>query len=58
MAANAAARLAGGRGSVLDIQARHTTYPVYTPGTMSIMEKYRGPVVVVDAAIMNAMTPT
>ena len=47
---------AGGLGKVFDIQPRPTTYPVYTPAGMSIMAKYLGPVDVVVAAMMKAMT--
>jgi hypothetical protein len=35
--ARAAARFAAGRGSEFEIQAKATTYPVYTPGTISII---------------------
>lgn len=58
IAASAAARFAGGRGIVLLIQARTITYPVYTPGTMSIMATYLGAVAVVAAASMKATTAT
>lgn len=37
MNASAAARFAGGRGIVFDIQPNATTRPVYIPGTISIM---------------------
>lgn len=52
IAARAAARFAGGRGKVLEIHAKATTKPVYTPGTMIIIAKYLGAVVVVAAAMM------
>jgi hypothetical protein len=58
MAASDTARFAGGRGSVLDIQARPTTRAPEMPGSMSIIARYRGAVVVVDAARMKAMTAT
>ena len=48
--------LAGGLGKVLLIQARATTYPVYTPAGMSIIAKYLGPTAVVVAAMIKAMT--
>ena len=35
--ARAAALFAGGRGMMFDIQPSATTYPVYTPGTISII---------------------
>lgn len=76
----AAARLAGGRGIVLLIQASATTNAPYMPGTwaetsqrhylnivtgpssrrltMIIIAKYRGPVDVVAAAIMNPTRAT
>ena len=47
---------AGGLGRVLLIHASPTTYPVYTPGIISIMARYLGPVFVVVAAMMKAMT--
>lgn len=47
---------AGGRGRVFDIHAKATTYPVYTPGTIIIIATYRGAVVVVEAAMMKAIT--
>jgi len=56
MKARAAARFAGGRGSELLIQARATTYPVYTPGTINIIATYLGAVFVVAAARMKANT--
>jgi hypothetical protein len=54
MKASAAARLAGGRGSELLIHASATTYPLYTPGTMSIIATYLGAMLVVHAARMKA----
>ena len=51
-----ASTFAGGRGNVFGIQARATTYPEYTPAGMSIIAKDLGPVLVVVAAMMNAMT--
>lgn len=54
MKARAAARLAGGRGSELLIQANATTNPLYTPGTMSIMATYLGARAVVHAARIKA----
>lgn len=44
MKASPAARLAGGRGMVLLIQARATTYPLYTDGTwkpISLLEGHK-----------------
>jgi hypothetical protein len=52
--ASAAARLAGGRGRELLIHANATTNPLYTPGTMIIIARYLGPVVVVAAARIKA----
>lgn len=54
MNASAAARLAGGRGSELLIHASATTNPLYTPGTITIIAKYLGPMLVVQAARINA----
>jgi hypothetical protein len=51
---SAAARLAGGRGRELLIQASATTYPLYTPGTIIIIAKYLGPIPVVAAARIKA----
>jgi hypothetical protein len=56
IAAMAAARFAGGLGSVLETHVNVTTSAAYTEGGMSIMARYRGPVVVVAAARIKATT--
>lgn len=52
--ANAAARFAAGRGMALEAQANTKDQLDQKPGTMSMMEMYRGTIAVVDAARTKA----